>query len=198
MKPVHALFLSLLLLAGAPAVQAQGSAAALPAVAAPREAAQFDFLLGQWEIELSPKTGSLVAMMHGTPKLVGSWKAWRAFDGFGIDDELRVIDASGNPTTLSHAQRIYDGKTRRWLISSLDVYRTRFASATAQWQDGEMRVSGSGTTPDGKPLLTRSRFFEIGPDRFRMRQDRSSDDGASWDEGVLMITAKRVAPKAPR
>ena len=36
-----------------------------------------------------------------------------------------------------------------------------------------MRSNGSGTSPDGKPVLTRSRFHDIGPDRFRLQQDRS-------------------------
>ena len=191
-----AVALALPLLAS-PSLHAQPASAAAPA-AATREAAQFDFLLGQWEIELAPKISSLAKLVHGQPRLSGSWKAWRAFDGLGIDDELRVVDASGNPATLSHAQRIYDAKTKRWLISSLDVYRTHFSSATAQWQDGEMRVEGSGASPDGKPMLTRTRFYEIGADGFKMRQDRSLDNGASWDEGVLTIVAKRVAAKAAR
>jgi hypothetical protein len=163
-----------------------------------REAAQFDFLVGQWEVALQPKIGSLAKLIHGQPTLTGSWKAWRAFDGMGVDDELRVVDGSGNPATLTHAQRIYDAKAQRWLISSLDVYRVRFSSATAQWQGGEMRVDGSGTSADGKPMLTRTRFHDITADGFKMRQDRSTDNGASWDEGALVIVAKRVAAKAPR
>lgn len=189
---VH-LLIALLLSAHALFVHAQGGG-----VTAPREAAQFDFLIGQWEIELTPKVNGLAAMVHGTPKLLGSWKAWRAFDGFGIEDELRVIDGSGNPATLAQAQRIFDAKSKRWLMSSLDVYRVRFSSATAHWQDGEMRANGSGITPDGKPLLTRSRFYEITPERFRMTQDRSIDEGKSWEDGVLTVTAKRVAAKAAR
>ena len=189
---VH-LLIALLLSAHAHFVHAQPGG-----VTAPREAAQFDFLIGQWEIEIAPKVNGLAAMVHGTPKLQGSWKAWRAFDGFGIEDELRVIDGSGNPATLAQAQRIFDAKSKRWLMSSLDVYRVRFSSATAQWQDGEMRANGSGITPDGKPLLTRSRFYEITPERFRMTQDRSIDEGKSWEDGVLTVTAKRVAAKAAR
>ena len=187
------LLIALLLSAHALFVHAQSGG-----VTAPREAAQFDFLIGQWEIELTPKVNGLAAMVHGTPKLQGSWKAWRAFDGFGIEDELRVIDGSGNPATLAQAQRIFDAKSKRWLMSSLDVYRVRFSSATAQWQDGEMRANGGGITPDGKPLLTRSRFYEITPERFRMTQDRSIDEGKSWEDGVLTVTAKRVAAKAAR
>lgn len=168
------------------------------APAAAREAAQFDFLIGQWEVELTPKIGGLAKLIHGQPRLVGSWKAWRAFDGLGIDDELRVVDSSGNPATLAHAQRVYDGKAQRWQISVLDVYRARFSTATAQWQGGEMRVDGSGTSADGKPMLTRTRFFAITPDGFKMQQDRSTDNGATWDEAALVIAARRVAAKAPR
>lgn len=165
---------------------------------AAREAAQFDFLIGQWEVELTPKISGLARLVHGQPRLVGSWKAWRAFDGLGVDDELRVVDSSGNPVTLAHAQRIYDSKAHRWQVSLLDVYRARFTAATAQWQGTQMRVDGSGTSADGKPMLTRTRFLAISADGFRMEQDRSIDNGATWDEAALVIVARRVAAKAPR
>ena len=192
MRRLAPLLLSLALLLSAGASQSQ------PPTAPPREAAQFDFLIGQWEIELTPKVNSLAAMIHGKPRLLGSWKAWRAFEGFGIEDELRVTDGSGNPASLALAQRIFDTKNRRWLISSLDVYRQRFSSATAQWQDGEMRASGQGHSSEGRPFISRSRFHEITPERFRMSQDRSFDEGRSWEEGVLTISARRVAAKAVR
>lgn len=166
--------------------------------AAPAEAAQFDFLVGQWELEVTPKVGGLAAMIHGAPKLVGSWKAWRSFDGYGLDDELRILDASGNPVSLNHSQRIFDAKTKRWLVSGLDVYRARFGGSSGEWQGGEMRLQGSGQNAEGKPVLTRTRFFEITAERFKMRQDRSLDNGASWEEGTLTVVAKRVSRKANR
>ena len=200
---MKALVLSLAL-AFAGIAHAQHGGAAPAATTAPAEAAQFDFLVGQWELEVSPKVGGLAAMIHGAPRLVGSWKAWKSFDGYGLDDELRVLDASGNPMALNYSQRIFDVKTKRWLISGLDVYRARFASSSGQWQGGEMLLEGSGQNAEGKPMLTRTRFFEITPDRFKMRQDRSLDNGASWEEGTLTVVAKRVSrvaaprPVAPR
>jgi len=182
------------LLAGSVGARAQHAVAT---VAAP-EATQFDFLVGQWDLEVTPKINGLVAMIHGTPHFVGSWKAWRAFDGFGVDDELRVVDASGNPVNLSHTLRVYDAKTRRWALETLDVYGARFVAGTAQWQGGEMHVTGGGSTPDGKAYLSRTTFSEIGPDHFKLRQDRSYDNGASWDEGVTTISAKRMAARATR
>ncbi|MBW8844006.1 MAG: hypothetical protein JF607_03405 [Burkholderiales bacterium] len=177
---------------------AQHGGANPAAAGVPAEAAQFDFLVGQWELEVSPKVGGLAAMIHGAPRLVGSWKAWKSFDGYGLDDELRVLDASGNPMALSFSQRIFDAKTKRWLISGLDVYRARFGSSSGQWQGGEMLLEGSGQNAEGKPMLTRTRFFEITPDRFKMRQDRSLDNGANWEEGTLTIVAKRMSRKAAR
>jgi len=196
---MKALVLSLALVLTSLAAHAQhggGGAAAVAAV--PAEAAQFDFLIGQWELEVTPKVSGLAAMIHGAPKLVGSWKAWKAFDGYGLDDELRIVDASGNPLSLSHAQRVFDAKAKRWLVSGLDVYRSRFGSSSGVWQDGEMRLEGSGQTNDGKPMLTRTRFVEISADRFKMRQDRSYDNGANWEEGTLTVIAKRVSRKASR
>lgn len=194
---MKSLVLSLALaLTGIAHAQHGGSAGA--AAAAPAEAAQFDFLVGQWELEVTPKVNGLAAMIHGAPKLVGSWKAWKAFDGHGLDDELRIVDASGNPRSLSYSQRIFDAKTQRWLVSGLDVYRARFGSSSGQWQGGEMRLEGSGLTNDGKPMLTRTRFMDITAERFKMRQDRSYDNGANWEEGTLTVVAKRVSRKAAR
>ena len=191
---------ALWLLCSTPAAMAQhsGSSPSMPGATAPAEATQFDFLIGHWELEITPKVSGLAAAIHGAPRLVGSWKAWRALDGYGITDELRVVDASGNPQGLSHAVRFYDAGTRQWQMQLLDVYRARLSTATARWASGEMLATSSSMSPEGKPMLTRTRFFEIGPDRFRMRQDRSSDNGASWDEGTLNIVAKRLARVAVR
>ncbi len=184
----------LLLLACSFAAQAQHADSAAPvAGTTPVEAKQFDFLVGQWEVEVRPKVSSLVAMIHGAPRLAGTWKAWRAFDGLGIEDELRIVDGSGNPISLTHALRIYAKTEGRWNVSGLDVYRARFSAASGQWQDGEMHLDGHGNDVEGKPALTRTRYYAISADGFRMQQDRSTDNGQSWDEGVLTIEAKRAA-----
>jgi hypothetical protein len=194
MTRFHLALITVALLAAPGSSHAQSGSAPV----APTEAAQFDFLVGQWDIEVTPKVNGLAAMIHGTPHLLGSWKAWRAFDGFGVDDEVRVVDGGGNPVTLSRALRVYDAKAHRWAVETLDVYAARFSAATAQWQGGEMRGSSSGSMPDGKAFLSRTRFYEISPDHFKMSQDRSYDNGASWDEGAITISAKRVAAKAQR
>ena len=126
------------------------------------------------------------------PKLAGTWKAARALDGWGIDDDLQITDVAGNPKALSHAVRVFDPASTRWSLSMLDVYRARFTSATGEWKDGEMNQSSQGTDPDGKPVVSRTRFYDITANSFRLQQDRSSDGGKTWTEGTLKIEAKRI------
>ena len=174
---------------------AQHAPTAPAAATVPAQAKQFDFLLGQWELEVHPKVSGLVAMIHGTPRLVGTWKAWRAVDGLGIEDEMRIVDASGNPISLNRAQRVYAAAEGLWKISGHDVTRGRSSEAKGKWQDGEMHVDGQVTDADGK-TLTRTRYYGITADGFHMQQDRSTDNGQTWEERSLTIDAKRVAATA--
>lgn len=175
-----------------------GAAAPQAPASAPAEARQHDFLVGQWELVVKVPPAGLAQRIHGVPRLVGTWKAWRAFDGFGVEDELRITDEAGNPRSLSHALRYYDRSARTWSITVLDVYRGRLTSATGEWKDGRMVHSGRGIDPEGKPALVRSRFHDITPTSFKWQQDRSSDNGKTWSEGTLRIVARRVAAAAPR
>jgi len=195
MKPL----LVLAALAAAPIAAAAQHAGGSPApsTVAPREASQFDFLIGQWQLEVRPAISSLAARIHGVPKLIGTWKAWRAVDGFGIEDELRISDESGNPKTLAHAVRVYDAAARRWTTSTLDVYRAVFGTSTGEWAENQMTAALRGTDKDGKPSMTRTRFSDITPTSFKFIQERSADDGRTWTE-TLRIQAKRSAATAAR
>ena len=168
-----------------------------PVRSAPVEARQFAFLIGQWELVVKPQAVGLGQRIHGVPKLLGTWKAWRALDGWGITDELRITDESGNPRELAHAVRLYDATTRRWNVSRADVNRSTFQSSTGEWKDGNMTMTASDTDGKGKTFMSRARYFDITPTSFRFQQERSFDRGAKWTQ-TLSIEAKRVAAVAPR
>jgi len=170
-----------------------GVSTARPVASVPAEARQFDFLVGRWAIEARPKVSSLVAMIHGAPRLTGSWQASRSPDGMGVDDEMRIVDGSGNPLSLTRTHRGWVAADKRWKISGTDVLRKHSSESTAQWIGGEMNVSGHSADPDGTPQLTRTRYFQITPNSFRMQQDASSDNGRTWDEATIVIDAHRVA-----
>jgi len=196
MKLRHLVFAALLATPFGAFAQHAGDSAAPSAANAPAEAKQFDFLLGQWQLDVHPKVSGLAAMIHGAPKLVGTWKAWRVLDGLGIEDEMRIVDPSGNPISLSRALRVWASGEARWKISGVDAYHARSSEASGRLQDGEMRMDGHFTDAEGKTVLTRTRYYDIGADAFRMQQDRSFDNGQSWDENVLGVDAKRTAASA--
>lgn len=177
---------------------AQHGPTATGAASAPAEGKQHDFLVGQWELTVKVPAVTLAERMHGVPKMVGSWKAWRAFDGYGVEDELRITDASGNPITLVHSLRFYDRTARQWAITALDVYRGKVSSFTASWNKGSMEQESRGTDAEGKPYLARAAFSDITPTSFQFRQDMSYDNGKSWKKNTLIIEATRVSATAPR
>jgi len=164
---------------------------------APAAASQYNFLVGQWELDVRPLVTGL-ARIHGTPKFIGTWKAWRAFDGWGIEDEMKIADASGNPSTFTHSMRVYDANAQRWNVNALDVYNQKFTSATGIWSGREMNQSSSGTDAEGKAYMARTRVYDITPNSFKWQQDRSTDGGRTWTEGTLRIEAKRVSAAANR
>lgn len=186
----------LVALSGSAIAQHGGSAS--PSRTVPREATQFSFLVGQFELVVRPPASGLAARIHGVPRMIGTWKAWRALDGFGIEDELRITDESGNPRSLSHAVRYYDASAKHWIASAIDVHRGIFTTSTAEWRDNVMTVTSRGAGADGKSYLVRGRYTDITPTSFQFHQDRSADEGRTWESGTLRITATRVAAVAPR
>lgn len=192
-----------LALAACLAVPVAGTAqhgAAAPVTAKPAvEAAQFDFLVGQWDLIVVPEVSFLVGRLHGAPKRKGTWKAWRAREGRGVEDELQIVDESGNPLSLTRAVRVYDGQTRVWKISATDASRATVSQSTAVWAAEVMTVTAASPVvgAGGKSAIARSRFTDITPTTFKYVQERSHDEGRTW-EVVVRIEGRRTAASAPR
>lgn len=179
-------------------VRAQHGGGPPPALTPAKEAHQFDFLVGQWELVVTPKVSSLAAKIHGAPKFLGTWKAWRAVDGFGVEDELRIVDRSGNPSSLLQTLRVYNSTDGKWALTGIEAYRGRTSNAAAEWKNNEMVTTSQGTDEAGKPYVGRTRFFDITTNAFKYQQVRSYDGGKTWSDALVRIEAKRVAATAPR
>jgi len=193
--------LSLLMVpATATAQHGAGEAPTLVTVA-PAEAKQFSFLVGQWELDVRPVMSALAQAVHGQTKYVGTWKAWPALDGWGVVDELRMSDESGNPKSFTHTVRTYDATLKHWNSATLDVYHGAFLNTVGESKssrDGqEVVVTGSSIDAQGVAYLTRMRFYDIKPNGFRADSERSTDSGKTWT-ATRRIVAKRIAASAPR
>ena len=75
--------------------------------------------------------------------------------------------------------------------------RQRLSSASSQLVAGEMVSLSESMDPDGKPYRSRTRVTDITPTSFHYSQDVSYDNGATWEEGHLVIDAKRVTSTSP-
>lgn len=160
--------------------------------AAPRDTV-FDFLVGDWRVEASPRVPKLAAFVHGVPRFSGRWHATRT--ARGVADELRVNEADGSARLILRFERDVEGAPSTWRVREFD----RDGKATAIMT---LAVSAGTITLTATDRASRSRFVEVTPTRFRYLREVSSDGGRTWEEPVLVVTATRAAasrgPADPR
>ncbi len=153
------------------------------------EATQFDFLVGDWTYTAVWKTP------NGERRGVGTWTARKAFDGFGVVDEWRILDApGGNTTYLGTSARVYSPAKGHWDMRFLNVRNATWHEQFAESRDGEMFLWWTGEDLRGQ-FRMRVRYYDIDENSFRWRADRSYDDGATWIENWLMMEVTRITDK---
>jgi len=152
----------------------------------PPQSSQFDYLLGDWTFSAVWRTP------NGERSGGGTWKAHKAFDGFGIVDEWRVIDSSSGITTyLGATVRIYSPGKRRWEMRYLNAFAGTWHEQYAEWRDAEMHLWWSGTDQLGE-FQMRVVYYDITQDSFRWKADRSYDGGVTWIDNWLTMEVTRV------
>jgi hypothetical protein len=150
----------------------------------PLEASQFDFLIGDWTFAAVWKTPA------GSRTGGGTWTARKAFEGYGIADEWRVL-RDGDVAYLGASMRIYDVARGAWHLTFSDVFNGRWEDQFAEFRDGEMHLSWGGWDARGRRYLMRVRYYDISSDHFRWKGDRSYDGGATWIDGWLTMEVTR-------
>jgi hypothetical protein len=170
-------------------------ALAIPAVAAhgphpdaPPETAQFAFLVGQWDCT----TRSMKADGSGEVEGQATWTGYWILDGWAIQDDWESARPDGGVFRGTNI-RSFNPQTGKWDNRWL-------ASGTLQWKyfeaekvgDSMVMIGGEGRDAGGREFVDRNVFYEIGPDSWKWRKDRSFDGGATWVEGVAHIEARRA------
>src|SRR5256885_5545438 len=155
----------------------------------PPEASQFDFLLGEWTVDVTSKA-------PGTPpQYRGVWRAAKTLNGLGIVDEYGVVDDAGRIVYAGTTLRVFDTKAGSWTMRYVD----ELGGETGRWselagvKDGaEMHVEQRGQSRDGGTTVLKIRYYNIQPDHFSWVADHSSDGGATWVRDYWRIEAARV------
>jgi hypothetical protein len=162
--------------------------------APPPEASQFDFLLGEWTVDVASKAPGTPPQYHGV------WRAAKTLNDLGIVDEYGVGDDAGRIVYAGTTLRVFDTKAATWTTRYVD----QFGGETGRWSElvgvkegQEMHVEQRGQGPDGRTTMLKIRYYNIQPNHFSWAADHSSDGGATWRRDYLRIEATRRSKTAP-
>jgi hypothetical protein len=144
----------------------------------------FDYLLGDWEFTSESRE-------YG--KFGGRWSAVRLETG-QILDEYRVVGENAETFHVTSTIRAYNAATDRWELIGMDAGGGLQDFGTAQRVNSEMHIEQKFGVTGGKPITLRIRYYNIQPDRFSWRADRSTDGGQTWVEDFQRIEARRIGP----
>ncbi|MEW5917009.1 MAG: hypothetical protein AB1762_11410 [Gemmatimonadota bacterium] len=145
----------------------------------------FDYLLGDWEFTADNKE-------YG--KARGFWSAVRLAPGGEILDEYRIVGDSGETWYVSATIRSYNAVLDQWELISTDRGRGLHDFGTARRVGPEMHIEQTFGVMSEEPSRWRIRYYNIQPERFSWRADRSTDSGKTWVTDYLRIEARRVGP----
>jgi hypothetical protein len=143
----------------------------------PKEASQFDFLLGEWNARTTRyrTDGSEIGGYAGT------WRARHLHDARMVLDEFTARLDDGSEISYMATLRTFSTATHRWEMTFLIAHQPQLITTfSGIFEDGEMRLDGSGRTLAGGPVAARVRFFDITPTSFQWENRVSLDEGATW------------------
>jgi hypothetical protein len=148
----------------------------------------FDFLIGSWEFTAESK-------VPGTPPVYhGHWTGERTGDATLVEDDFTGLDDNGRRVYLGVTIRAFDAKAKRWTTAFVEPVRylegpkAKWSLGTA-WREGHEMREG----PLDESKASRARFYDIAPDHFSWKMDRSTDGGKTWISDFLRVQARRAS-----
>jgi hypothetical protein len=173
----RAQFLSLLLIAGAPAAAQAPAAPPSPACASAAHRA-FDFWVGRWDVYRTD-TDALIA--HSLIE--------RMYDGCAIRENWMPHGRAGGGSLSS-----YDAAARRWRQTWVDS-SNGYATFEGGLADGAMVLTGRwlGFSGPGTDVLARMTYTGRADGTVTQRVESSSDGGRSWDLSAEFLYRRAAA-----
>lgn len=158
--------------------------------ARPKECAQFDFLLGDWDARTTryAPDGSVALALDG------HWHAEHRAGGRILLDEFRAWGPDGATWVHFVTLRTWCPPTQRWEMTFLGAHQpfalSRFCG---EQRDGEIHPEAAGRDASGCEGISRVRFHDIARDAFRWEQQLSFDAGRSWVRGSSIRARRRAS-----
>lgn len=144
----------------------------------------FDYLLGDWHFTSDSRE-------WGPGQ--GYWSAVALAEG-QVVDEYRIVGDAGETYFVTTTIRAYNAVLGRWELIGMDAGDGLQDFGTARREGDEMHIEQTFGVASGEPSTWRIRYYDIRPDRFSWRADRSTDGGKTWEKDHLRIEARRIGP----
>jgi hypothetical protein len=144
----------------------------------------FDYLLGDWEFSTISKT-------YGKGR--GYWSAVRLSTG-QILDEFRIVGDNDETYYVTTTVRAYNAATDRWELVGMNSGGGLQDVGTGRRTGSEVHIEQNFGVAAQNTSTLRIRYFNIQPDRFSWRADRSNDGGKTWITDDQRIEARRIGP----
>ena len=146
----------------------------------PAELAQFEFVIGDWDVDLTqfPRMGEPVSNK-------ARWRNVWIADGFVVLQEWRGPYISGAEL------RAWDVEKQHWVGENIYA-GSNWRSTHAHFIDGEMVVYNEDALDAGGAFINRETYYDIWPDSFKIRSEKSYDQGGTWVRGNYEMTANRI------
>lgn len=159
---------------------------------APKELAQFAFLIGTWRGEGTSWNEDGTSSPYQM-----KWVGRYILDGYAIADEARILDEEGELKSIFISYRFYDRDRKRWIIEAFNVLESTIVHKSPHDPEA-VQVSGTSIKlmvrwPNQPNVIGRESFIVRTADHFTYRLDVSANNGKTWIEEVDVIEAERVS-----
>ncbi|MFL0803950.1 MAG: hypothetical protein K6L81_09530 [Agarilytica sp.] len=153
----------------------------------PPESLQFDFLIGMWDVK-----GERTFPDGRKMKYLATWEARYINDKRMIMDDFRNLSPDGKDISSYVTLRSYSPATKRWELAGLPAMSP--AHITHEWyglmEAGDMILTATGITPDGRAIISKFRFYDISKQQFSWESTLSFDDGKTWVRNSALIALR--------
>ena len=150
------------------------------------ESLQFDFLIGEWQVE-GRRFGP-----SGEQAYTGVWRAQYLHGKRMVMDDFVVHGPSGQEVSAFVTLRTFSPITGRWEMAGMPALQP---GVNGKWFGnlvaGEMHLEAEGQGPNGQTVKSRIRFHHIEPSRFEWENHMSFDGGNNWVK-VAALVANRA------
>ncbi|WP_420580793.1 hypothetical protein [Reichenbachiella sp.] len=147
---------------------------------------RLDFFIGEWELttKASRPDGSV---MMGKART----KAYYILEKAAIQDDFYALDANDNVVFRGTSIRSFNQQTGKYQIVWVMPGISGITDISGVMSNDRLVTTGKGYDSNGE-FLERFEYYDIKPDSYSFKMDRSYDGGETWLLNFSSFDAKKV------